>query len=86
MIVKELIELLQTMPEDSIVIMQKDSEGNGYSPLSSVDADTIYAAETTWYGEVYSTNWTAKDTGMDDEEWEDFKERTPKCVVLEPIN
>ena len=86
MIVKELITLLQTMPEDSIVILQKDSEGNGYSPLASVDAETIYAAETTWYGEVYSTRWTAEDTGMDEKEWEEFKEKTPNCVVLAPVN
>lgn len=46
----------------------------------------IYAAETTWYGEVYSTRWTAEDTGMDEKEWEEFKEKTPKCVVLEPVN
>lgn len=86
MIVKELIELLQTMPEDSIVIMQKDSEGNGYSPLSSVDAETIYKAETTWYGEVYSTEWTANEVGMEEEAWKKFKQKTPKCVVLAPVN
>lgn len=86
MIVKELIALLQTMPEDSIVILQKDSEGNGYSPLSDVDADAIYNAETTWYGEVYSTKWTARDAGMDEEEWKKYKRETPACVVLAPVN
>ena len=87
MIVKEFIELLKGMPENSIVIIQKDSEGNGYSPLASVDADAIYVAETTWWGEIYSTKWTAKEAGMySEEEWEKFKENTPKCVVLEPVN
>ena len=51
MIVKELIEALQKEKPDAIVIMSHDSEGNGYSPLSSIDTDT-YTPDSTWSGEV----------------------------------
>lgn len=66
--VSELIEQLQKLPPDSIVIMQKDSEGNHYSPLCSVDGNAVYFAETDWSGEVYDLNWSAEDVGCDEVE------------------
>ena len=52
MTVKELIaELGEIADQNRIVIMQKDGEGNGYSPLSCVETDA-YWAETTWSGDV----------------------------------
>ena len=86
MLVKELIELLKTLPEEAEVIMAKDPEGNGYSPLSSVYGKGIYVPESTWSGDVYSSEWTAEDAGMDDEEWEQLKLKHLACVLLEPIN
>lgn len=35
--VGELIELLQTFDPERVVIMQRDSEGNGYAPLLGAD-------------------------------------------------
>ena len=86
MLVKELIEILQSMPQDSIVILQKDSEGNGYSPLYDVDSDAIYVKETDWYGEVKSTQWTADEAGMEEKMWTIEKVISPACVVLSPTN
>ncbi len=83
--IRELIMLLEEMDMESEVILQKDSEGNGYSPLAGVDNDTVYVPESTWSGEVYSTDWTAEDAGMDDDEWEEFLSK-PRCVVLYPVN
>jgi hypothetical protein len=37
MTVKELIEILQAFPEDDLVILSKDAEGNEYSPLVWVE-------------------------------------------------
>lgn len=82
----ELINLLQEMPQNSLVILQKDAEGNGFSPLYGADPNAVYEAATTWYGEVRSTEWTASDAGMEEEEWEEYKRRTPACVVLYPVN
>ena len=50
--VGELIEKLQQVDPATLVILQKDSEGNGFSPLADVDPG-FYEAATTWMGEVY---------------------------------
>jgi hypothetical protein len=49
--VKELIDLLSKYDPNRIVVMAKDSEGNGYSPLHGCQTGA-YRAETTWYGDV----------------------------------
>lgn len=42
------------LPDDTPVILAKDGEGNGYSPL--VEAEhAMYAADTTWRGDRYVT-------------------------------
>jgi hypothetical protein len=69
--VAELIEQLRVFPQDSIVILQKDAEGNGFSPLDGLDVGH-YVAETAWYGEVPAPE---DDDGSGD-----------PCVVLWPVN
>lgn len=78
MTVRELIASLSTCTnQDAIVILQKDAEGNGFSPLRNVaDNDPAvveaYKAETTWCGEVYEPAF-APDGAV-------------PCVCLVPIN
>lgn len=84
--VKELKELLKELPDDMEVILQKDSEGNGYSPLYGGDDECIYISEESWYGEVKSLRWTADDACMEEDEWEEFKQNNPRCLVLYTIN
>lgn len=83
--VKELIEQLNNMDPEAEIILQKDAEGNGYSPLSGADHNAVYIPDCTWADDVYSTNWTADEASMTDEEWEAIK-AMPKCVVLFPVN
>lgn len=83
--VKELIAELSAMDPESEVILQKDAEGNGYSPLSGADGEAVYVADNTWSGEVYSLEYSADDNCMDEDEWEKLK-AGPKCVVLYPVN
>lgn len=83
--VVELIKLLSSMPADAEVIVQKDAEGNGYSPLEGADENCVYIAETTWYGEVYDITVTAEEMDMDETEWSKIVNR-PRCVVLFPTN
>lgn len=85
--VSELIEELKKLPPESQVILQKDAEGNGYSPLYCVDGNAIYEADTTWGGEVVSTEWSAKDACFESEElWENYKTNNQRCCVLVPMN
>ena len=51
MTVRELIERLKTCEPDRIVVMAKDAEGNGYSPLHNLWAGR-YLADSTYSGEV----------------------------------
>lgn len=54
MTVKELKALLADQPDERLVILSKDSEGNGFSPLAEV-AEGMYVPYSTWSGEVYPT-------------------------------
>lgn len=50
MTVKELIAKLEKEDPDRLVLVQKDGEGNGYSPLYQVTTGA-YRADSTWSGE-----------------------------------
>ena len=50
MTVNELIELLQTFDPRALVIMQRDPEGNGYSPLSGAEDNGAWDHEEGEYG------------------------------------
>jgi len=84
--VQELIDDLLKMNPDAELVLQKDSEGNGYSPCAGADDEAIYVPENTWSGVVYDTTWSIEDVGMDEDEWEDLKKTAQKAVVLYPIN
>lgn len=49
--VKDLIKLLQKEDPNRLVVMSKDSEGNGFSPLADMSTES-YAADSTWSGEI----------------------------------
>lgn len=72
MTVAELIEVLSELNPEAEVICQKDSEGNGYSPLSGAQAG-YYLPDSSYSGEF--------DT-EDDEDSED----SVAAVVLFPVN
>lgn len=76
--IKELIEELNRLPPDSELILQTDSEGNGYIPLSGVDGDCIYDD-----GEVYSTKWTAVECCMTQQQYKELLKKQ-RCAVLYP--
>jgi hypothetical protein len=80
MTVKQLIAELQKLDPNRIVVLQKDAEGNGYSPLVGAE-HTIYRPESTWSGQCYP------DDPAKHEEYEYTKERgDKKAVVLWPTN
>jgi len=84
--VGELKKILANLPDDKVVVLAKDAEGNGYSPLSNY-WNGHYVPETTWYGEVWSE--------ADEREWdgdipEDAEVAPPveavEALVLWPVN
>ncbi len=81
----ELAKMLLENP-DVELIMQKDSEGNGYSPLSGIDFDVVYLPDTTYSGDVYSKDNDADDNCMEEDEWAKLKETNSGYAVLFPVN
>ena len=82
--VKELKKLLEKVDDERIVILQKDGEGNGYSPLYCIDDESVYQADSTWSGEVKYEKLTAelKKQGYSEE---DCGEGEP-ALILCPVN
>jgi len=72
MTVQELIDELLNHDPDAKVILQKDAEGNGYSPLVGAE-ECAYLATTTWSGEVFHPG-------------ECPEENSEQAVVLWPTN
>lgn len=84
MTVKELIEVLKLVNPDRIVILQKDSEGNGFSPLAGIDDNAVYQPYHHWSGEVKIQTLT-DDLRRQGYEEKDTGEGAP-CLVLFPVN
>lgn len=43
---------LDGLPDDMLVVLAKDSEGNRYSPLADAELGRSYQPDTTWSGEL----------------------------------
>ena len=69
--VRELIEMLEKLDDDVMVVMSRDSEGNGFSPIADVDA-SHYTAFNTHSGECLHPDDVA-----------DYPDAEP-CVCLWP--
>ena len=83
--IKQLKESIANLPDEMEVVLQKDSEGNGYSPLKGVDSDAVYIPYNTWSGGVYSIGWTSDEADMSDKEWQEIKSK-PRILILYPVN
>jgi hypothetical protein len=84
--VGELREKLTGLPDDMPVILEKDAEGNGFSPLSSVSTDERYEPDSTWSGEVRVSEerWSPED--YHGHTYEEYAEGSFPVVVLGPVN
>jgi hypothetical protein len=84
--VGELREKLAQLPDDMPVILEKDAEGNGYSPLAAVSTDERYEPESTWSGEVRVSEeeWSPEDYHGDT--YEEYTQGSYPAVILGPVN
>lgn len=74
--VKELRALLAEFADDLLVVLQKDAEGNGFSPLAGGEG-ALYVPDSTWSGEV---------PHPDDVDDYLHAEGAESCVCLWPVN
>lgn len=72
--VKDLVAGLSKLDPNLEVVLQKDSEGNGYSPCAGFEPG-IYVPDSTWSGEFHNPS------DVEDEEISDIN-----AIVLWPVN
>lgn len=87
MTVRELIELLSKCNPDDIVILSKDAEGNGFSPLSNIEEE-MYTPDTSYSGEISLRALTPEleERGFTEDEVGNSKNGAINCVTLYPTN
>lgn len=87
MTVGELKKELEGVPEDTIVVMSRDGEGNSYSPLYDVNDNYNYLPDSTYSGEIGLRELTEDDISMgyDEEDLMDDEDAIP-ALVLWPTN
>jgi hypothetical protein len=72
------------LPDDTLVVLAKDTEGNGFSP--AVEAEhAMYLADTTWSGEHYITE-EQRLAETDPDDWSEAPEDAVHAVFLWPTN
>lgn len=84
MTVKELIAELRMCDSESLVVMSKDSEGNGFGPLAEVGISR-YTEHSTWSGDLCSGELSDHDRDAGLTENDEYKNSVP-AIVLWPIN
>jgi hypothetical protein len=77
--VRELIEELSKMDGGAIVVLSKDTEGNGYSPLSSI-VPGEYQEQSSWSGEFFELDTIGDDNYFQPDE------DSVEAVCLWPTN
>ena len=78
------LEALDHLPGTTPVVLAKDGEGNGFSPLTEAEP-AMYAADTTWSGERYLTEEQRQATGAPDE-WSEAPDDAVAALFLWPVN
>lgn len=76
--VKELIEQLKDLDPELDLYLQIDQEGNGYEEVRGCDTDCVMIGDS-----VYSTDWSADEADMDEDEWAEIK-NGPKIALIYP--
>lgn len=80
-------ELLKTLPKSTLIVMSKDGEGNGFSPLSETDGIGIamYLPRNTYAGYRYMTEADRLATG-NPEDYDKAPDDAVRAVFLWPTN
>lgn len=82
--VADLQAALALLPSDMPVILAKDNEDNGFSPLTEA-GPAMYAADTTWSGGHYMTEEQRRATGEPDE-YSPAPDDAVPALFLWPVN
>jgi hypothetical protein len=64
--VGKLKKIIANLPDDMAVIIQEDSEGNGFRPAYAADPNCIWDQSES---HILSTNSTANENCLEEDEW-----------------
>lgn len=86
--VGNMLDMLSGYDRDLPFIIQKDSEGNNFSPLSYIDSQSVYVPVNTWYGEKYlgSLSDDLIVDGYGEDDLAPDPDKAIKALFLVPIN
>ncbi len=79
---KELRAIIAKLPKkfDSCeIILQRDPEGNGYSPLEGVDENVVKGQDD---GDIFRMKYSASDNCMEEKDWEELKNNPKNRVIV----
>ena len=84
--VGQLKEILAGYNDEMLIVMSRDSEGNGFSPLAD-HGKQIYVPDSTWSGDIYEIELTAEliEQGFTTDELYDGDDGV-QAIVLWPTN
>lgn len=80
------------LTDDAVVIIARDAEGNGFSPLADHGNDGVYVSESSYSGDIaYWDEDDADDLGLDRPTWSEWyaaaqADGCVPCLVLWPTN
>lgn len=80
--VRDLIALLEKQDPDRVVVMSKDPEGNGFSPLHEGEAKAYDPEEREIYLEPRELNAATRKLGFTEEDVRDDDEVVPAFVLF----
>lgn len=86
-LIEDLTRLRDELPGDTVVVLSKDAEGNGFSPLIRAGGAvaSMYLPRTTWSGQHYLTE-EDRQSLSDADAWEPAPPEAIPAVVLWPTN
>lgn len=85
MTVADLREAIKDLPGDMRVILQADSEGNGFRWAYGADADGVVTEDNGWHAEIASDTHTADEACMEEDDWAELLAQ-PRVLVIHPVN
>lgn len=83
--VGELRDLLNGLDPNLVIVMSKDGEGNGFSPLAEA-YEAWYEADNTWSGNIIDADYLAVEEDATVDEIQERLHGATECVVLWPVN
>lgn len=73
--------MIEHLPDDMLVYVDSDAEGNSTSKLGGVSTHCIVIDEDDWEAEIVDEKWSADDACKDDDEWAEILKK-PRILTI----